>query len=292
MVGVVVSVVIVFAAGLLAYTLSRHSVTPTARDRHGHGTNADVPVSEVVIRNRAATWIAGQVSRAATMSCDPVMCRILKSRGIPARRLSELTPRTADSLRSDVIVATAAVRSQFGRRLSSIYAPAVIASFGSGTLRIDIRAIAPHGAAAYRSALKADLRARKASGAQLLNSKRVEVSVTARMQLSAGLVDSRLLITIAGMAAWHPVYVVAFGDSGPGAGAGSPLRSAALSEPTDAPGRASPAYVRSLVAFLRSQRAPYRAVRTEQARLADGQPVLRIEFAAPSPLGLLSPNAL
>ena len=271
--GAVVSVIVLIAAVSLAFALSRH--TPAAAARAG------------ATRGMAADWVAGQVSRAAMVSCDPVMCRALEAHGIPAAGLLVLKPGTANPLRSDVVVATAAVRGMFGGRLSSVYAPEVIASFGSGNLRIEVRAIAPHGAAAYFAALRADLRARKASGAQLLRSDRIAVSAGARRQLSAGQVDARLLITIAGLASLHPVHVVAFGDAGPGIGASSPLRSADLSATGGAPGASG--YLRSMLAFLRAQRAPYVAAHAGTARLADGQTVLRGEFAAPSPLGLLGP---
>jgi len=286
---VLVSVVVLIAGGLIAFAVAQHKAAVTPHDDGGNVPSVSTPRSPEAIRNLAAAWVAGQVSRAAIVSCDPLMCRLLRARGVPASDLRALTRGRANPLGADVIVATAAVRGQLGGRLSSIYAPGVIASFGSGNLRIDIRTIAPHGAAAYRSALSADLRARKASGFQLLNSKRIVASVTASRQLSVGQVDSRLLITIAGMASVHPVYIVAFGDSGPGAGPGSPLRSVDLSQ--GASRGESPANVRSLVAFLRAQNAPYHPARTEQVRLAGGLTVLRVEFAAPSPLGLLNPNA-
>ena len=92
------------------------------------------------------------------------------------------------------------------------------------------------------------------------------------------------------MAALHPVYVVAFSDSGPGVGAGSPLRGAELAGAGEATRTANSAYLRSMIAFLRTQRAPYLAARAEMARAAGGKTILHVEFAAPSPLGLLSPN--
>jgi hypothetical protein len=217
------------------------------------------------------------------------MCSALKAHGIPATGLDQLRPGAADPLGSDVIVATAAVRSQFGDRLSSRYAPAVIASFGAGDRRIDIRAIAPDGAAAYRSALSADLHARKAAGAQLLRNKRIVAPATARRLLSAGRVDSRLLITIAVSADVQPVAIVSFGDSGPGAGLGSPLRSADLAQTDRGSAVGAAAFIRALLAFLNAQRGPYRPARVELLRLPGGKPVLRVEFAAPSPLGLLVP---
>jgi hypothetical protein len=218
------------------------------------------------------------------------MCQALKAHGVPVGDLLELG-QGANPLRSDVIVATADVRGQFGSRLGSVLAPAVIASFGSGDLRIEVRQTASHGAAAYAAAVSADLAARKVSGEELLHSQRILVSAAARRQLSAGQVDSRLLITLVAMAALHPVRVVGFGDSGPGAGAGSPLRSADLADAGAVPGAGSSAFMRSMLAFLHAQRAPYLAAHAGAVRLASGQTVLRIEFAAPSLLGLLNPNA-
>lgn len=218
------------------------------------------------------------------------MCAALATHGRPARKLLVLKPGMRDPLASAVIVATAAVRKQFGRRLESAYAPAVIASFGPGNLRIDIRPIAAHGAAAYRSALGADLLARKASGAELLQSNRIMASANAKRELSAGQVDSRVLITIADLAALHPVHIVAFGGSAPGASAGSPLRLVDLAVTGHAPGTVSASYVRSMLSYLRVQRGPYFAALTDSVRLDAGRSVLRVEFAAPSPLGLLGPQ--
>jgi hypothetical protein len=244
-------------------------------------------------RNLAAAWIFDQVSGAARVSCDPAMCLALEAHKIPRSDLLELGPGTADPLGSDVIVATAAVRSEFGGRLSSVYAPMVLASFGSGRAQITVRVIAPGGAAGYRAALAKDLLDRKASGAQLLQSPLIAASAEARKQLAAGQVDLRLLYTIADMAAQppvdaqHPVDIVAFGDSAPGASTGIPLRSADLTERNGAARAGGSAGVRSMLAHLRALGSPpYPYGRATIVRLAGGRTVLRIEFAAPSPLGL------
>jgi hypothetical protein len=222
------------------------------------------------------------------VSCDPVMCHALMAHGIPARDLDVLGPGTAGPLRSQVIVATAAVRRQLGSGLSSVYAPATIASFGSGSARTDVRVIAPGGAAAYRSALSADLASRKAAGTQMLRSPRIRISAAASRQLLAGHVDSRLLITIVTISAQFPVSILAFGDPGPGAGAGSPLRSAELAGTESTHPTGSSSSVQQMLRFLRAQKPPYAPARAELARLSRGQPVVRVEFAAPSPLGLLA----
>jgi hypothetical protein len=288
--GVLVSVAALIIAGSLALTLRGHSANA---DEPGSHRQRPAAPNDQAVRDQAAAWVAAQVGRRTIVSADPVMCHVLESHGIPATDVYELGPETTSPLRSRIIVATAAVRTQFGTLLNSVYAPAVLASFGSGSQRIDIRQIAPRGAAAYRSMLAADLAVRKSSGAELLQSPQITVSPMARDELSAGQVDSRLQITLAAMAAKRPIYVVAFNGFAPGADADLPLRFADLVPASPryvADSRlATSAFVRTMIAFLRSPSAPYPPLRVEKARLPGGQTVLRIEFAAPSPLGLLGP---
>ncbi len=279
---------VLIAAGSLAFALFWHTAAPAEHKASGAGPNTVGAGPST--RDLAAAWVASQVSRTGIVSCDPRMCLALLAQGFPPDHLLRLTRGRGDPLRSDVIVATAAVRGQFGGRLRSVYAPAVIASFGSGRMRINVRAIAKHGAAAYEAAFRADRWERKTSGAQLLLSDRIAVSAKARTQLSAGQVDSRLLITIADLAARNPIFIVAFSDSGPGASTGSPLRSADVANASP-PARSDPTLVRSLLAFLRADGARFPPTHMHIVRLGDGQTVLRLEFAAPSPLGLLGPGS-
>jgi hypothetical protein len=233
-------------------------------------------------RDQAAAWIEGQVAADAIVACDPAMCAALQARGLPASRLVVLTTSSADPLGSDVVVATQAVRTQFGARLASVYAPVVIASFGSGAGRIDIRAVAPYGAAAYVASFAADEQARIAWGRQLAGNKRISFSAGARAALEAGKVDPRLLLTLDALAGAQQVSVVSFGDPSPGAGAAIPFRSAEISPA--GPGSGSGASLQSMLSFLDAQRPPYLPA---QAGIA-GKSVLNVEYAAPSPLGLLS----
>lgn len=241
----------------------------------------------------AAAWVATQVSRSAAVSCDPLMCQALEAQGIPAGRLDVLRPHGAGPLDSAVIVATPAVRRELGRRLGSFYAPVVIASFGSGGARIEVRVIAPDGAAAYIGALRADLANRISSGAQVLQSPRITMSAAARRQVLAGCVDSRLLIAIVSMTGPNsvepvPLTVLAFGDQGPGAGAGSPMRSAELAPTGNTDPASSASTVRQMIRFLHQQQPPYAPAWAAMVRLPSGRAVLRLEFAAPAPLGLLA----
>jgi hypothetical protein len=274
----------------VALALSHHSGAATGRLSAAATQARRVARVEATVRHQAVAWVAQQISSDAVVSCDPVMCAALAANGRPASRLFVLRPATSDPLASTVVVATQKVRAQFGSSLATAYAPTVLASFGSGGLRVDVRPIAPDGAAAYLSALSADLRDRKQSGVQLLASGRIIVSGGARRELGSGLVDSRLLITLADLAARNPVRVIAFGAAGPGASPGTPLRSMDLAEATGAHGRVSGSYVRSMLAVLREQRGSKFAALTDSLHLYESRNVLRVEFLAPSPLNLLGPQ--
>ena len=111
----------------------------------------------------------------------------------------------------------------------------------------------------------------------------------ARRDLSAGRVDSRLLIAITEMASVHPMYIINFGSVAPGADADLPLRFADFAE--SGRGRVyfgrSAGYVLSMVSLLHAQHIPVRPAHVATVHLAWGTKALRVEFPAPSPLGLL-----
>jgi hypothetical protein len=234
----------------------------------------------------AAVWVARQVSRDAIVACDLGMCRMLQAQGFPAGNLLVLTPGAAGLRLCDVIVATQAVRNLLGSRLQRETAPAIIAGFGSRRARIEVRAVAPGGAAAYRAALAADWAARRMAAAQLVDSHRIRAGDTARQELLTGNVDSRLLITLAELAVSHPVNVVAFGDAAPGASAAMPLREMEVSG-TGSPASRS-AELQRIRSLVLAQHAVFQPAHVSLLWLARGGAALRIEFDAPSSLGLLA----
>ena len=140
--------------------------------------------------------------------------------------------------------------------------------------------------------LGADLLRRKTSGAELLHSNRIAMAPIARQELSAGRVNSRLMIAIAHLASVRPMYIINFGSAAPGADPDLPLRFADLAETGRAhrPFGRSAGYVRSMVLFLHAQRTPFRPAHVATVYLAGGTKALRIEFPAPSPLGRLGPH--
>jgi hypothetical protein len=278
----VLILVIILSAGGAAFLLTRNGGPVLARP------TASGASTEAAIRNRAAAWVASQVSPTAHISCDQVMCQALEAHGMPATALIVLRPGGAGTLRSAVIVATAAVRNMVGSRLLIDDAPAAIASFGSGSGQISIRVVVPGGAAAYSSTLRSDIAARKDGGTSLLQNPRITVSARARPQLAGGQVDSRLMLTVAIMAAKWPVSIVAFGDIGPDASQGVPLRSADLVPATSAAGSQVTVLLQQMSAFLHTSPGSYPVSHVSIVKTAGGRDVLRIEFAAPSPPGVLA----
>jgi len=238
-------------------------------------------------RVRAATWIARQVSRGAIVACDAVMCSSLYNEGLPAANLLVIGPSTPDPLGADLVVATPAVRGQLGSRLNSVYAPTVMASFGAGPTRVDIRVVAPYGAASYARQLRADLAARKEAGGLLLRNRRITLPARGVAQLAAGWIDSRLLLMLPVLAAGHPIRILGFGDRAPGSSPGVPLTSVELSAAGRVAGLSDRGYLNWLLGFLRDQRPPFRAASIQIVRHGGEQAVI-VRFARPSPVGLLA----
>jgi hypothetical protein len=277
-----VAVAAALAVGIAVALAQGSSGAPARQDRPaaGHVSSPATPAS------LAAGWVAAQVSRTATVACDPVMCASLQRRGFPAGNLVPVRPGAADPAAASLAVATPALRGTLGSALAARYAPVALASFGGGAGAVQIRAAAPSGTTAYLARLRADLAARRSVGAELLRNPAVGVSPLARQQLSEGRADSRLIATIGVMAALHPVHLVSFGDPSPGAGQDVPLRSVLLYGVTHGV-TAGAALLSSLRGLLLAQQPSYRPASVATVRLGGGQSALRVVFSAPAPLGLL-----
>jgi hypothetical protein len=231
-------------------------------------------------RGQAAGWIAQQMLPSVLIGCDPLMCQALETAGVSASRLSVVQQSAPDPLGVEVIVATPALRSQFGPRLATVYAPLVLASFGAGAQRIDIRYLAPGGSAAFQASLASARNARIEAGRQLLSNKNVRASAQASGALLAGNVDPRLLVTLSLLAHEMPVQLIIFDDPSPGASSDVPLRGAEIG----APGASG---LSAVLAFL-AQQTTYQPSHYQQVRTASGQ-VVTMQYDAPGPLGLNGP---
>jgi hypothetical protein len=250
--------------------------SPVART---HGGQPPSPAGVAQAQAQAAAWIAGQVNADAIIACDPAMCAALQAQGVTAGRLMPLHAGAANPHGATVMVTSASADSQ----LASRYAPAVIATFGSGSARIDVRATEPGGSAGYESALRADLAARKSAGAQLLKNSHIQFTAQDAAQLRAGAVDSRLLATLAALASQYAFGVAEFGGTSPGVQV--LFRDVTITPKGTRDGTAELA---AIIALVNEQHPPYLPAHATIIYAPAGQAALRIEFAAPSPLGLLT----
>jgi hypothetical protein len=291
---------VVFAAGALTVALAQNRSGNGGRPASGsrgraHTTQAGrgSPLSTAGLaaaaRNRqhAAAWITAQVSHAAIVSCDPVMCQALMAARFPAGDLLTLGPSATDPMGSQIVADDTVLRNQLGSKLPDVYAPVILARFGAGTTQVEVRVEAADGARAYQLAQSADLLARQQAGRELLASHGLHPSAAARQAIAAGQVDSRLLVTlVALLGQQYPVYVDSFGDLGPGASPGVPSRSMQIDGLVRRGHHAPSRYLHAVLHFLASQQPPYRAG-VSVLHLPGARTVIQIEFAAPSPQGLL-----
>ena len=233
------------------------------------------------VRSQAAAWMAGQLGGDETIACDPSMCAALGAHGVASSRLMPMPPSASGAPGTDVIVTSASAHAWLSQD-----APTLLASFGSGAHLIEVRAISAGGPAAYQATLRSDLAGRRSAGAQLIQSRRIEVSAQGAEQLKAGEVDSRLLAMLAVLASQRSWQVITFGDASPGVpSTEAPYRQVIIAE---ADGRGGAGGLAAALAVARAQQVPYQPAQVSTVRLADGQAGLRIDFAAPSPLGLLT----
>ena len=240
---------------------------------------------EALAQSQAASWVASQVSKSAVVSCDQAMCAALSKDGFPAGKLLLLGPTSLPPVTSAVVVETPAVRYLFGSSLGQAWAPAVLAAFGTGTAQVAVRVMAPHGTGTYLAELTNDLTARRQYGGTLLDNNQITLSSVARQQLSAGQVDSRLVLAVASMAHDQPVDIVQFGNIGSGASPGVPLRFADMAVSAATAARMTiPNYELALSTAVSAINPQYEPT-SSGTTTSDGKTVFRVAFTAPSPLG-------
>jgi hypothetical protein len=287
---------VLFGAGALTIALTRSTPAGNSSGASGTTRNGTAPDGTgsvggslgavAAARKQAAAWVAHQVNSDEIIGCDPAMCAALEADHIQANRLLMLGPGQADPLGSEILMDTATLRSQFGSRLDSVYAPVSLAGFGAGAARVEVRVAAPFGAHAYLIQLAGDMAARKLAGSEMLRNSSIHVFPAARRQLSAGEVDTRLLVTLVTLAHSHPVDIISFGAQTAGASPGVPLRSAEIAG-ARGPGSTPAVSIQTLRTFLSAQQPPYRPSAIVTVKTASRRTVLEVEYPAPSLLGLL-----
>jgi hypothetical protein len=288
----VLAAVVVIAGGAVAGVLTVHAQTAGSHRQHAGArpklTPAQAAAQAAAVAaartngEAAARWIAAQVGQGLVVGCDPATCAAILAAGYPTGGQVVLQPGVRLPGAGSLIVATAAVRAQYGTRLASA-APAVIASFGSGAQAVQVAVVVPGGPQAYIQAASNALAARQDAGRTLLRDRTVHTRGAIRAELGSGRVDPRLITVLARLAAHYAVYVVRFGDNGPQAGAATPFRMAEVAASSSRGGRRASSDLSGMEKLLKSQPAGYRA-ELLQLRLPGGMHVLEIKFLAPSPI--------
>jgi hypothetical protein len=229
----------------------------------------------------AATWVAAQVGQQVVIGCDPATCAAILTAGYASGGQVVLQPGVSLPAAGALIVATPAVRAQYGAALDNA-APGVIAAFGTGAQAVQVRLVSTGGQAAYSQAASSAIAARAKAGRALLANRKVHVHLIARKDLTAGLVDPRLLTVLHRLAAHDALDINWFGDAGPLADGSVPFR---LAEIINLSGKHATHQTSQLAAvekLLQHQPSGYRAALTA-VRLPGGKYGLKIEFPAPSP---------
>lgn len=252
------------------------SVTPT------HTQDTELALSSAT----AATWITQQVAIGTYVACDANTCSALTASGFPAYQEVQIGVGSQSLANASMVVMTPELRRYFSvinPRLGKDVTPVTLASFG----QVSIQAVDSAGAAAYQTALNQDVQERMQLGEQLLNSGRVSASPTAESELAAGQVDPRVLLALQALTDQQPIDVLGFADSGPGASPGVPFRVVALAGTDPASGLTARQYLQQMGQLLNAH-ADFPAYTKAEPVKVDGQPAVQIEYAAPSPLGLLT----
>jgi len=288
----VLAVVVAIAGGAVAVALTVHKQPAVSHRPHAAAPLKLTP-AQAAAQTAAATaaqansaaaarWIAAQVRQGLVIGCDPATCAAILAAGYTTGGQVVLKPGVRLPRRGSVIVATAAVRAEYGPRLDSL-APAVIASFGTGAEAVQVAVVVPGGQQAYRKAASKALTARRHAGRKLLADRRVLARGAIRTDLFSGRVDPRLITVLRKLAARYPVHLVHFGDTGPRAGKTIPFRMAEVAVPSVRGRHGRRSDLRGMEKLLRSQPAGNRALLLPK-RLAHGIRVLQITFLAPSPV--------
>ncbi|MGO8959581.1 MAG: hypothetical protein ACLQFR_19770 [Streptosporangiaceae bacterium] len=287
-------VVVAAAASSAAVALSSARHHPVAGRPAHHATTPPLMLARAEAKANvrdAMAWMAAQVTTQVVIGCDPATCAQLEAAGFTTyvrltgqAALKQAATNQAIGVPGTIalVVATPAVRAMYGAQVAA-NAPAVLASFGTGPVAVQVRELTPGGSAAYPSVARRALAVRRKAGLSLIRNGQVHVHGPARLALTAGFVDQRLTWLLGRIAARYPVNVARFGDSGPHAGRSAPLRMAEIGGFVLWHGSQHVGDLATIMKLLRAQPQPYLEELTV-IHLLGGTVMVKIVLRAPTPL--------
>jgi hypothetical protein len=221
----------------------------------------------------AGTWLAAQVAATTLIGCDPGMCGFLQAAGYPMSQDVVFLPGADVPGGAALVVSTPALRTQAAAALTGT-APEVIASFGAGREAVQVLVTSDGSPSAFAFAAQAAVVASQRTGRSLARDKGLHLSAAARLDLTGGMVDRRLLVILQKLVAARQVDVTGFADVGPGATSTAQFRSVTIA------GLSAHA-LRSTLKLLRGERPPYRPSVQEVSQPGGGTELI-IQVSAPN----------
>jgi len=226
-------------------------------------------------------WMVANVPAGQRVVVDDALWVDLVEDGLPPRDLTayealdaepDVGAAPVDDWRDhDVVVVAASDRPIPAPVAEAVRSSVVLAAFGTGDERVEVRRILPPGSADTGPAASGhDRRAAAGSGAALARNPDVELTPPARRALVAGEVDERLMTSLVALAADRPVTVDDFPVVSGEAGTGAPRRTVTLRAEGDA--------ARAIADLVAAQRPPYRPEDVEIA--PGGRVTVRYPLAA------------
>ena len=202
----------------------------------------------------ADQWIVQNVPTNRRLIVDDALWVDLVEAGMSTNRLVGYTTFDADTdvgvqpqggwQDYDVVVSVESVRAlpnRYPEVRAALRSSVVLAVFGVGEDRVEVRKILPEGpdrTATTSAASGHDAAAAAEAGAELARNRSVDLTSAARRALVAGEVDKRIMTTLVAVAADRPVSVNSFTSDPAEAGTGAPYRSVAFRARSDDDARA------------------------------------------------------
>jgi hypothetical protein len=202
----------------------------------------------------AGTWLGAQVAATTPIGCDPDMCGYLQAAGYPMSQDVVFQPGATVPGSAVLVVSTPALRAQAPAALTGA-GPEVIASFGSGRDVVQVLVATEPSPAAFATAAQAAATASAHVGGALARDRGLHLTASARLDLTGGKVDRRLVVLLQKLVAGRQVTVLGFTDAGPGASWTAQFRSVTIA----GLGTRKSTELRAMLKLLRGPRAPYRS---------------------------------
>lgn len=172
-------------------------------------------------------WVSANLPVDARLVADSAVMADLAKAGIPGWDLVDYRALDAQPATDaaagwrvyDYIVSTPALRtglSASGQVRTALASSTVVASYGAGPGRVEVREIDAQGLPAAADRVSKAEAASAAAGRQMLSSERVKLSPVAAQQVVTGMVDGRVLSVLVGLGSQFSLTVAGFSDPDPG----------------------------------------------------------------------------